>query len=120
MQKLVDTLGNIEALSVQGALSIALDDENGCGDIRASDQRVPDKISISARCDSWSRRARRRPKQFTGEADDEVTMACSISFVCESDENRTSTAEFKFRWLYGWERALFESFASHVMAKVIK
>ena len=96
---------------------------------------------IWAPCDSWSRRARRKRERRDDAADadalpraETVTEdmsgffdSASLVCVCGVGERAEGTQEqgqggavliVEFQWVYGRERALFESFVSHVGRRI--
>ncbi|KAG5642018.1 hypothetical protein DXG03_003791 [Asterophora parasitica] len=99
-------------------------------------------IIASATRDTWSRGARRKRERDASAAEHEpgqtlpaLVCACALSFPSNipaqsgaakkgEAEGGASVAleeavvELEFRWLYGWERALLESFGSHVAKKL--
>ena len=98
---------------------------------------------VRASCDSWSRSARRK----RGRRDDAATMEirplptnqdelesmsdffataalmCIVRFTGgefdREDQRKPKRLGLEFQWVYGWDRALFESFVSHVGRRVV-
>ena len=129
MQKLENVLGAIEAISIYvpaPAPRVECGDPHGTW--RKPDNEGRARVFISAARDTWSRRARRKANaklpsvtiqsERPREKDkDEPTLICCASFL---DSDDASKLELEFRWVYGWERGLFESFAGHVAGRLMK
>jgi len=102
-------------------------------------RQAPGWFLFCASCDSWSRSARRKrgrgddagsAKKLT-DGDTPESMSCfyaSASLVCTvcidigrwgRGEDKAKRLQLGFQWVYGWDRALFESFVSHVRRKVV-
>ncbi|RDB24347.1 putative methyltransferase-like protein C27D7.08c [Hypsizygus marmoreus] len=83
------------------------------------------KIVARAQRDTWSRSARRK-RQKGESAPHPISQASSVGVGSASNASDPALIctvvangnELEFRWVYGGERALFESFASHVGKKV--
>ena len=89
---------------------------------------------IEARANTWSRNARRSRRQRAEtqlKPEDTPTTAaaanpfltCSARVTIQETDASSSTAgpsacSVEFQWIYGKERALFESFASHINRKI--
>jgi len=73
---------------------------------------------VSLPHDTWSRSARRKRKRRAAEAEDghgsdlckEPALVCMLTLV--------GKVELTIRWLYGVQRGLLESFASHVAGRM--
>lgn len=75
-------------------------------------------VTIQANQNTWSRSARRQGLQRGGEGQahrKEPTLPSSLpSLVCGIEQDIVGR-EVDFQWIYGRDRALFESFVNHVM-----
>ncbi|KAF9458510.1 hypothetical protein BDZ94DRAFT_1200963 [Collybia nuda] len=72
-------------------------------------------LFMSAMGDTWSRSARRERKmkmQAHSGSESGFALVCSITWT------REGGGGLEVRWVYGFDRALFESFASHVARKL--
>jgi len=127
MRKLEHVLGAIEAITIDAPVTASRVE---CGDPhdawRKPDNEDRARVFISAARDTWSRRARREANtkltsmqsERQREKDkDETALICCASFL---DADDASKLELEFRWVYGWERGLFESFAGHVAGRLMK
>jgi hypothetical protein len=114
------------------------------GDGGAVDKtRLPSEFLVRVKRDSWSRSARRKRRgdesgssqeSLPNDENDKKTVSAflhSAALVCvlrlagherqlgaqwESKEDRLA---LEFRWVYGWDRSVFESFVSHVRRRVV-
>ena len=129
MQKLEHVLGAIEAISIDAPVTPP---HVECGDAddtwRKPHNADRARVFISAARDTWSRRARRKAdaklgsvtiqsERPRGKGENETALICCASFLGADD---ASKLELEFRWVYGWERGLFESFAGHVAGRLMK
>jgi hypothetical protein len=85
----------------------------------ATSQSGLEVVEISAKCNTWSRAARRRQKA-TGAVDTPVTIDNSVAMACFVHCARTGAGEFYLEasWAKGKDRSLFETFWSHTSRKI--
>ncbi|KAF5385020.1 hypothetical protein D9615_001020 [Tricholomella constricta] len=124
--RLQGVLADVEDLIVHVQASDAeVHDEADADDLMAEHTQV--KFTVSARRDTWSRGARRKRKRGDAAGGGSVLheVGGEPAFICDVlirlDAGRAEAkneVELEVRWLYGWERALLESFASHVAKKL--
>ncbi|GLB43625.1 putative protein of unknown function (DUF890) [Lyophyllum shimeji] len=128
--------------SVEGARVTLLDETEGTGggsgagdDATNGQDTVPKsvvcKLVVSVASDTWSRAARRKRKRGDAQGDalagdaaacftpaevrSDPALVCAITVL---SGGQGTELDMEVRWLYGRNRALLESFASHVGKKV--
>ena len=77
---------------------------------------------MEAEGNTWSRSARRKRRSASSAhlptwSARQPALTCSVRVIETSSQTKGSLA-LEFQWLYGTDRALFESFVSHVGRKV--
>ena len=121
-EALAETLRTIEA---DGVLAT---------EVSALEGSYHSSFLIEARANTWSRNARRSRRQRaetqlqpedtpTTAAAANPSLTCSARVTIQETDASSSTAgpstcSVEFQWIYGKERALFESFASHINRKI--
>ncbi|KAG5651805.1 hypothetical protein H0H81_007327 [Sphagnurus paluster] len=105
-------------------LQRVLDDMEG---INVSLRRANDRADNGEKCevcmvlamqDSWSRGARRKRKRDAALGSEGAAATLDPALACLVAVVPGEVPDLEVRWVYGRDRALFESFASHVAAKV--
>lgn len=80
---------------------------------------------MEAEGNTWSRSARRTRRRIDSSANPQTSstrqpaLTCSVRVIERPISEATGPSlALEFQWLYGTDRTLFESFASHVWRKV--
>ena len=78
---------------------------------------TPDEVTtrITAIGNTWSRAARRGKLKATSSKISKETTLSSVALVCQMT---LSHKQLEFNWVRGRDRALFDSFCSHISRKV--
>ncbi|KAG5720501.1 putative methyltransferase C27D7.08c [Termitomyces sp. T112] len=117
-------MGENDALGCLEKVLRSVEDATFTPDDGANPEGSLSSYVVSVTCDTWSRGARRKRKRqqekaangnVVSEGDCSPEFVCSIVLRSEPDRNRI---QMDVQWLYGKERSLFESFASHVARKL--
>ncbi|KAF8079212.1 hypothetical protein FPV67DRAFT_1444380 [Lyophyllum atratum] len=136
-ERLLGVLGSVEGATVtflqecEGAASTGDGEDHATGRNEATPMRIECKLVVTATSDTWSRAARRKRKRSealgnaingdvpttstTSGENPDPALVCGFT-ILSGDKNMDVIMEV--RWLYGWDRMVFESFASHVAKKV--
>jgi len=82
-------------------------------------------LFVEAEGNAWSRSARRSRRRIDsstispGSSTRQPTLTCSVRVIEPSDQAAEGQSlVLEIQWLYGTDRTLFESFASHLWRKV--
>ncbi|KAI0752971.1 hypothetical protein C8Q80DRAFT_487656 [Daedaleopsis nitida] len=76
-------------------------------------------VVVSATGDTWSRAARRRKKDAMKLEDDGASVMTQLACRIRCESMSEELVSLAFDWVMGRDRALFESFASHVERKML-
>jgi hypothetical protein len=93
-----------------------------CNDVSSSTLRT---LFVEAEGNTWSRSARRSRRRIDSStispasSTRQPTLTCSVRVIETSDQAAEGQSlVLEIQWLYGTDRTLFESFASHLWRKV--
>ena len=108
-----------DSTQLLGLLAQACSELENVSCMAATSQSGLEVVEISAKCNTWSRAARRRQKAG-GVVDSPVTIDNNVAMVCFVHCARTGAGEFYLEasWAKGKDRSLFETFWSHTSRKI--